>query len=94
MKVSRSLLLLMPFVLMKTVSVAQNYQAINGSSYAGSLGPSFNPSSIVHVPYSWDVTLFAFQFKNATNGIKINNYSWLSKPADADVKVVEGEKED
>ncbi|MBC7423753.1 MAG: hypothetical protein H7334_09900, partial [Ferruginibacter sp.] len=37
---------------------AQNYHAINGSSYAGSLGVGNNPASIVHVPYAWDVTPF------------------------------------
>ncbi|HYM95390.1 MAG TPA: hypothetical protein VET23_14730, partial [Chitinophagaceae bacterium] len=92
MKGFRGSLLLQLFLLVNTALMAQNYQAINGSSYAGSLGPSNNPSSIVHVPYSWDVTLFAFQFKHATNAIKIKNYSWLSKSSNANIQVINGTK--
>ncbi|MBS1620503.1 MAG: hypothetical protein JSS80_02610 [Bacteroidetes bacterium] len=62
---------------------AQNYQAINGSSYAGSLSPANNPSSIVYVPYNWDLTLFAVQSKEATNAVKIKNYSLLGKSKNA-----------
>ena len=71
---------------------AQNYQAINGSSYAGSLSPANNPSSIVHVPYAWDVTLFAIQSKEATNAIKIKNYSLLKKATNAETQFLNGTK--
>jgi hypothetical protein len=62
---------------------AQNYQAINGSSYAGSLSPCNNPASIVQVPYTWDITPFAVQVKQATNAFVISNYSVLSRPSNA-----------
>ena len=52
---------------------AQNYHAINGSSYAGSLAPASNPASIVHVPYAWDISPLSVQLKHSTNAIKINN---------------------
>jgi hypothetical protein len=69
---------------------AQNYQAIHGSSYAGSLGPSNNPSSIVHVPYSWDITPLAVQLKHTTNAITVKNFSLLSGPKNALVYGVNG----
>jgi hypothetical protein len=58
--------------------MAQNYQAINGSSYAGSLGVHNNPASIVNVPHAWDITPFAIQFKQSTNAFTFKNYSYLS----------------
>ena len=63
---------------------AQNYQAIHGSSYAGSLGAASNPASIVHVPYAWDITPLSIQVKQATNAYKIEKYSLLSSPATAE----------
>ena len=66
-------------VLAAGVVTAQNYQAIHGSSYAGSLGPSNNPSSIVHVPYSWDITPIAVQLKQTTNAITVKNFSLLNE---------------
>ncbi|MFI5133814.1 MAG: hypothetical protein ACHQEB_05730, partial [Chitinophagales bacterium] len=92
MRILRKSFLLQGFLLSAIVLQAQNYQAIHGSSYAGSLGPANNPSSIVHVPYSWDVTLFALQLKYATNAIKINNYSLFSNPSNAEVEGVNGIK--
>ena len=71
---------------------AQNYQAINGSSYAGSLGVGNNPATIVNVPYAWDITPFSVQVKLATNAVKINNYSFLSSPKNANVTVNSGDK--
>jgi hypothetical protein len=63
---------------MQTSTWAQNYYGIQGSGYAGSLGIGNNPASIVNTPYNWDIDLFSFQVKNATNGITIYNYSLLS----------------
>ena len=71
---------------------AQNYQAINGSSYAGSLAVGNNPAAIVNVPFGWDVTPISIQTKQATNGILIDNYSLLSSPANAQVTVKNGDK--
>lgn len=67
-----------------TAGKAQNYHAIQGSSYAGSLGTGFNPASIVNTPYAWDVTPFAFQVKGTTNVVTIRNYSLLSNPANSE----------
>jgi hypothetical protein len=57
---------------------AQNYHAVQGSSFAGSLGVSNNPASIVNTPYPWDVDLFSIQLKSATNAYTVGNYSLLS----------------
>ncbi len=65
--------------------MAQNYQAINGSRYAGSLSPCNNPAAIVNVPYTWDITPFAVQVKQATNAFVIKNYSLLSSPGNAEI---------
>ncbi len=62
-------------------SIAQNYHAIQGSSYAGSLGVHNNPASIVNTPYSWDLTLLGAQVTNSTNLFAIHNYSLLSPPS-------------
>lgn len=71
---------------------AQNYQAINGSSYAGSLGPSNNPASIVEVPFVWDITPIAIQTKQTTNIIRVEKYSLLSSPDSAEISLQNGEK--
>jgi hypothetical protein len=49
-------------------SLAQNYQAIHGSPYAGSLGIYNNPATGVHSHFNWDLTLFAAQTKSSSNG--------------------------
>ncbi|MGZ5135025.1 MAG: hypothetical protein ACXWCG_07740, partial [Flavitalea sp.] len=46
----------------------QNYQAIHGSIYSGSLGIYNNPATGIHTPYNWDLTLFSAQSKSSTNG--------------------------
>jgi len=65
--------LFIPFVL-----PAQNYRAIHGSSQAGGLGAANNPSSILHVPFSWDITLFSVQEAHTTNAFYLADYSLLS----------------
>jgi hypothetical protein len=65
--------LVMPFMLQ-----AQNYRAIHGSSQAGGLGAANNPSSILHVPFSWDLTLFSVQEAHTTNAFYLADYSLLS----------------
>ena len=57
--------------------LAQDYQGLQGSPYAGSLGVANNPASILSTPYSWDVTLFSMQLKNTTNAITVTNLSYL-----------------
>ena len=48
-------------------SKAQNYQAIHGSMYSGSLGIYNNPATGIHTPFNWDITLFSTQSKSSTN---------------------------
>lgn len=79
-------------LLILNILQAQNYQAINGSSFAGSLSVGNNPASIVHVPFAWDVTLFAVQMKQSTNAFKIEKYSLLSSPGNAEITFQNGEK--
>jgi hypothetical protein len=59
---------------------AQNYHAIEGSPFAGSLGIAANPASIVNTPYAWDINVFSLQVKNTTNAFTIYNYSLISRP--------------
>ena len=79
-------------LLVVKISKGQNYQAINGSSFAGNLSVSNNPASIVHVPFAWDVTIFAVQMKQSTNAFKIEKYSLLSSPGNAEISLQNGEK--
>ncbi|MEO6731645.1 MAG: hypothetical protein ABIN01_10545 [Ferruginibacter sp.] len=72
--------------------MAQNYHAINGSPYAGSLATGNNPASIVHVPFAWDVTPLAGQFKQTTNAVTIEKFSFLSSPGNAEVSADQGTK--
>ena len=69
---------------------AQNYQAIHGSSYAGSLAVGNNPASIIHVPYAWDITPIAVQLKQSTNAFRIKKYSFLSSPANVEIESTTG----
>lgn len=82
MKHSR-ILLSLSFLFVALHGWSQNYHAINGSVYAGSLAPSSNPASIVFVPYSWDITPVALQFKQSTNTFTIKNFSLLSPSGNA-----------
>ncbi|MBC7888079.1 MAG: hypothetical protein H7Z13_09315 [Ferruginibacter sp.] len=84
--------LLLPCVLLFNFSFAQNYQAINGSPYAGSLAVGNNPASIVHVPYAWDITPFSIQLKQSTNAFKIEKYALLSSPGNAEIASQNGIK--
>ncbi|MHA4808658.1 hypothetical protein ACX0G9_11160 [Flavitalea flava] len=59
-------------------ALAQNYTAIEGSPYAGSMGVAGNPASIVNTPDPWDLTIFSLQVKNTTNALTLHNYSLLS----------------
>src|SRR5258705_6094635 len=70
---------------------AQNYHAIQGSSYAGALGVHNNPASIVNTPFKWDLVLFGAQLKSSTNAFSIHNYSLLSSPANSLYRVDKGQ---
>jgi hypothetical protein len=67
------------FILICTFQgIAQNYQAINGSPYAGAMGAANNPAAILSTPYPWDITLFSVQLKNTTNAITFSDLSYIS----------------
>lgn len=70
---------------------AQNYHAVQGSPYAGSLGIMNNPASMVNTPIKWDVTLIGTQLKSTTNIFTIYKYSLLSNPANSQYGINEGD---
>jgi hypothetical protein len=70
---------------------AQNYKAIQGSSFAGTLGVGNNPASIVNMPFPWDVDVVSLQFANATNAITIKNFSLLSSDKKTSLSVNAGD---
>lgn len=63
---------------------AQNYHALHGSNFAGSIGVHNNPSSILQTPYRWDLTLFGVQGKTSTNFYEVRKYSILSSPSNSE----------
>ncbi|MCW3118921.1 MAG: hypothetical protein JWM28_3003 [Chitinophagaceae bacterium] len=71
---------------------AQNYHAIQGSPYAGSLGVHNNPASMLMTPFKWDVSILGVQGKSSTNLFTIYNYSLLSKPANSQYQINSGDK--
>lgn len=68
----------------------QDYRAVHGSSYTGSLSVSNNPASIVHIPFKLDITPFAFQFKHSTNAIRIQNSNYISPAKNAEAFLQNG----
>jgi hypothetical protein len=80
----KTIVFLMGFFLVHTNAFSQNYHAVNGSSYAGSLGVGNNPASIVNTPFAWDVDVFSVQAKPATNAVAVYKYSLLSSPANSE----------
>jgi hypothetical protein len=71
---------------------AQDYQAVKGSPFAGSLGVADNPASILSTPYPWDITVFSLQIKNTTNAINFDNFSYLSHGETLDYNWTDGER--
>src|SRR5262245_46816535 len=74
-------------------ALGQNYHAVQGSSYAGSLGIANNPSSMLSTPYHWDLTLAGAQFKSSTNIITIHDFSLLSPSKKSSYSINEGDFE-
>jgi hypothetical protein len=62
------------------ISRAQNFQALHGSPYSGSLSNDFNPAAILNSPYAWDLTLFGVESKSVTNAFNYTNVSLLHIP--------------
>ncbi|MBN9298406.1 MAG: hypothetical protein J0I41_15480 [Filimonas sp.] len=52
---------------------AQNFQALHGSPYAGSMGTDYNPAAALNMPYKWDLTILGLQQKSITNAFYIEN---------------------
>ncbi|HTE30016.1 MAG TPA: DUF5723 family protein [Chryseolinea sp.] len=65
---------------------SQHYSAIHGSNYSGSLGVYNNPSSIVNVPYKWDLTLFGAQFQTISNAVTGRNFPSYFSGSDYEAK--------
>jgi hypothetical protein len=70
---------------------SQNYNAVKGSSYAGSLGVMNNPASIVNTAYSWDLNILSLQVSSSTNAVTVLNYSLLSSPAGSQYRINKGD---
>ncbi|MFT4023244.1 MAG: DUF5723 family protein [Flavihumibacter sp.] len=75
--------LLLVLLLEANVLPAQDYHAMQGSNYAGSLGVYNNPASMVNTPSRWDLTLIGLQAKYQTNTVRVMDYSLLSSPANS-----------
>ncbi|TDX00224.1 hypothetical protein [Dinghuibacter silviterrae] len=71
-------------------ALAQNYQALHGSPYSGSLSNDYNPAAILNSPYTWDLTLLGVQGKFLTNSFNVTNASLLHIPDTFVVKVHSG----
>jgi hypothetical protein len=71
---------------------AQNYHAVEGSPFAGSLGVANNPASILSAPYPWDITVFSFQLKNSTNVVDIHNFSLITSPDSSKYQFTQGNR--
>ena len=76
--------------LLITAASAQDYHAVQGSSFAGSLGVGNNPASITNTPYKWDVDLFSIQLKTTSNAYTVNNYSLISSAKNSTASVNDG----
>jgi hypothetical protein len=81
------------FLIVLSSVTAQNYHAVQGSSYAGSLGIMNNPASMLNTPYTWDLTLAGAQFKSSTNIITIHDFSLLSPSKNSSYSINPGDFE-
>jgi len=82
--------ILLFWLLLSAMARAQNYHAIEGSPYAGSLGVAVNPASILNTPYPWDLTIFSLQEKHSTNAVVFHRISYLSHSDTADYNITNG----
>jgi hypothetical protein len=85
------ILLVLLSLLVHLHGYSQNYYAIQGSNYAGSLGIGNNPAAIVNTPDKWDLAIFGLQAKNATNGVIIHKYSLFGNPSKSQYSFREGD---
>ncbi len=73
-------------------TTAQDYQAVKGSPFAGSLGVADNPAVLLSTPYPWDITIFSAQIKNTTNAISFSNFSYLAHGDTLGYRWTDGER--
>lgn len=69
---------------------AQQFQALHGSPFAGSLSSDYNPAAVLDAPYRWDVTLFGVQGKVISNSFKVIHYNLFSNYQNAELKSTNG----
>ena len=69
---------------------AQSYQAINGSTQAGSMAVINNPAAALYIPFAWDITPIAIHAKQTTNAITVKNFSLFSSGKNSDIEAVPG----
>jgi hypothetical protein len=86
----RATIFLLGLCLVSILTRSQNYSAINGSSFIGSLNVHNNPGSILNSPFRWDVTILGVQDKHTTNAVRILKYSLLSNPAKSQYQIAQG----
>jgi hypothetical protein len=80
---------LLAFILLITAN-AQDYHAVQGSSFAGSLGIGNNPASITSTPYNWDVDLLSIQLKTTSNAYTVHDYSLISSAKNSSATINNG----
>lgn len=68
---------------------AQNFHALNGSSYTGSASIFNNPASPNNSLQKWDLNIFAFQLSNITNTIYAKNLK-LPSFSNTSIQLTEG----
>ena len=87
----KNFILSLPAICCFSLSVsAQGYLALNGSSYAGSLGIGNNPASITSAPYKWDIDLISIQAMTTSNAYTVNDYSLISSAKNTTSSINDG----
>lgn len=79
------------FVCWLTSSFGQQYQAVHGSNYAGSLGVMNSPATALSSPLPWDITLFGLQLRNNTNFFYLEKYKVAGKNTELAAWIQNGE---
>lgn len=75
-----------------TAVQAQNYQALQGSNFAGALAVHNNPAAIVQSPFKWEITPLGIQGKVSTNFLYTIRKDMFALPIYYKYNFEEGEK--
>ncbi len=70
-------------------TIAQNFHAIQGSSYAGATSYFNNPASPINSLYKWDVNVFSVQVSNISNAFYFKGMK-LPSIGNANLQLTEG----